>query len=66
MDSHQRESLLTHRFAGKSFNQDLAPDWMREEVSTGVSRSQVNGNLAADGIPILRRRSWLWSSLVAS
>ena len=37
MDSNHGDSLLNHQMSVDSFNQDLAPDWMREALSTGVS-----------------------------
>lgn len=37
MDSNHEENLLNHRMSVDGFNKNLAPDWMREELSTGVS-----------------------------
>lgn len=36
MDTNHTESLLNHRMSVKPAT-DLTPDWMREELTTGVS-----------------------------
>ena len=65
MDNNHRESLMNHYMVPNGKVDDVRPEWMKEELSTGVSTSVIVVLLLFTSryACTFRPRLWLLSSM---